>query len=164
MFNSSMPKPVSSALLTLALAGVGIGITGAACASTAYDGNWSVVINTRAGSCPPSVRYGVNIINGQVVNGGNSPVDVQGRVTPRGAVTVMVNSGNASAIGSGRLGHVTGAGMRRGQSSAGSCAGTWVAQRRGYGASPPTYDYYNGGGQPYNGQQPYARGQYGWSR
>jgi hypothetical protein len=121
-------------------------IAAPAIARTPYDGDWSVVIATRGGACPPSVRYGVQIINGIVVNP-SGEAQVQGRVSPNGAVRVTVQAGGQWARGSGRLSSVRGGGVWRGQGNAGFCQGTWVAERRGgYGAEAqgsrgPIYNY-----------------------
>jgi hypothetical protein len=117
-----------------------------AVARTPYDGDWSVVIATRDGACPPSVRYGVQIINGMVVNP-SGQAQVQGRVSPNGTVIVTVQAGGQSASGSGRLSGTRGGGVWRGQGNAGFCQGTWVAERGGgYGAVAqgprgPIYNY-----------------------
>jgi hypothetical protein len=97
----------------------------------AFDGPWSVQINTRSGACDPSLRYGLQISNGVVSNAGGAPIAVSGRVAPSGAVRVSVSSGDQSASGSGRLTRMTGSGTWRGQGSRGFCAGTWVAERHG---------------------------------
>ena len=124
-----------------------IGIAGPAAAQSRYDGNWSVVINTRGGACESGVRYGVQIINGHVVSGGQG-ASVAGRVAPNGAVRVAVQAGGQWANGSGRLGMTRGGGVWRGEGNAGYCRGTWVAQRMGYGAQAqaempgrPLYNY-----------------------
>src|SRR6202035_6121768 len=36
-------------------------------ASSAFDGGWSVLIETRVGECVPTFRYGVQIQNGEVL-------------------------------------------------------------------------------------------------
>jgi hypothetical protein len=119
-------------------------IAAPAIARTPYDGDWSVVIATRGGACPPSVRYGVQIINGMVTSG---QAQVQGRVSPNGAVRVSVQAGGQSASGSGRLSSTRGGGVWRGQGNVGFCQGTWVAERSaGYAAEAqvprrPTYNY-----------------------
>jgi hypothetical protein len=97
--------------------------------SSAFDGGWSVLIQTRSGNCEPSFRYGMQIQNGQILNGGAEQVAVDGRVTPSGAVRVTVAAGNQEAQGAGRLLRTSGDGTWRGQGSAGTCAGTWVAER-----------------------------------
>jgi hypothetical protein len=98
--------------------------------ASAFDGDWSVLIQTRAGACEPSFRYGVRIQNGEVLNGGGAAVALGGRVAPNGAVRVSVAAGDQAAHGSGRLSRTTGGGTWQGQGSRGTCAGTWVADRR----------------------------------
>jgi hypothetical protein len=98
--------------------------------ASAFDGSWSVLIQTQVGDCERAYRYGVQIQNGQVLNAGSEPVALQGRVTPNGAVRVSVAAGNQEAHGAGRLSRTSGGGTWRGQGSRGSCTGTWVAERR----------------------------------
>jgi hypothetical protein len=104
-----------------------------AVAQSRFDGTWSVVIMTRGGACQSGIRYGVQIINGQVV-GGEGGASVQGHVSPGGGVRVSVQAGGQWANGAGHLNPMQGGGVWRGQGSAGYCQGTWVAQRMGYGA------------------------------
>lgn len=123
-----------------------VAVAGPALARNRFDGDWSVVIVTRGGACDPSFRYGVTIADGAVINSGGSPADVRGRVSPNGAVRVSVQSGNQWASGSGRLGRNSGGGVWRGQGSAGTCEGTWIAQRRSNaieaeGPGQPIYNY-----------------------
>ncbi len=131
MFSRTMTRRLHGRFLASVLAVAGAGIAAPALAQTAYDGPWSIVITTRGGTCQPSIRYGVDISNGQIINPAAGTADVQGRVTPKGAVRVTVRSGGAWAVGSGRLGRSAGGGAWRGQGSSGFCDGTWVAQRRG---------------------------------
>src|SRR5580704_15741052 len=98
--------------------------------SSAFDGDWSVLIQTRAGNCDPAYRYGVQIQNGEILNGGGEPVTLEGHVAPSGVVQVSVAAGGQEAHGAGRLSRTSGSGSWRGQGSAGTCAGTWVAERR----------------------------------
>ncbi len=98
-------------------------------ARTVYDGDWGVLNLTRGGACEPAVRCGVQITNGMVIYGGGMAA-VQGRVTRRGSVQVIVRAGNQWANGSGRLGGKRGGGFWRGQGTSGTCRGTWVAERR----------------------------------
>jgi hypothetical protein len=95
-------------------------------APAAFDGSWSVAINTQSGACDPSYRFGVQIIDGNVVYEGRSA----GRVSSNGGVWVNVSQGGQSAAGQGRLSRNYGTGVWRGYGSAGTCAGTWQAQRR----------------------------------
>jgi hypothetical protein len=99
--------------------------------SDAFDGDWSVLIETRVGGCVPSFRYGVRIENGEVLNAGGAPVDVEGRVARSGAVQVSVAAGDQAAYGAGRLSQTSGGGTWRGRGSLGTCSGTWMAERRG---------------------------------
>ena len=147
--SSALSHPLTKQLRTFLRASVfAMGcmtIAAPAIARTPYDGDWSVAIATRGGTCPPSVRYGVQIINGTVVNP-SGQAQVQGRVSLNGAVRVTVQTGGQWASGSGRLSSTRGGGVWRGQGNAGYCQGTWVAQRRtGYSAeaqgSGPVYNY-----------------------
>ena len=148
MFGTTTTKPLHACFLTSALALAGAGIAGPAHGQTAFDGPWSVVITTRGGPCPSSIRYGVNILDGQIINPAGGEADVRGRVTPSGAVSVTVRSGGASAVGSGTLGRLTGGGVWRGQSSSDACDGTWAAQRSGpttaQARGAPLYNYVPG--------------------
>jgi hypothetical protein len=99
-------------------------------ARTDFDGDWSILIVTREGACEATLRYGVNVADGTVINDGGGIATVQGRVTPRGTVRVLVRSGSQWANGSGHLGRNHGGGVWRGQGTSGTCAGTWVAGRR----------------------------------
>jgi hypothetical protein len=95
-------------------------------ALAAFDGDWSVAINTQSGACEPRYRFAVEIINGHVVYEGNPA----GRVSPNGGVVVNISSGGQQAAGQGRLSRNHGTGVWRGNGSAGACAGTWQAERR----------------------------------
>lgn len=94
----------------------------------AFDGAWSVAINTQSGACEPSYRFGVQIINGNVVYEGRAT----GRVSPNGAVHVNISQGDQHAAGQGRMSPGHGNGIWRGYGSAGPCSGTWQAVRRDY--------------------------------
>lgn len=98
-----------------------------AAAAGAYDGNWSVVINTLRGDCDRSLRYSVRIVNNQVVAGEQS-YQAAGRVSPGGEIRVVVAEGGRTASGIGRLAGNNGRGEWR--TSTGQCAGSWTAVRR----------------------------------
>jgi hypothetical protein len=100
-----------------------------AAARTPFDGDWSVMIVTSNGPCAASYRYGMQIANGAVIYEGGL-VDMQGQVTPKGAVRVTVQSGSQWANGYGRLTKTRGGGQWRGQGTSGSCSGNWIAERR----------------------------------
>ena len=113
----------------LTLAGSAAAIS-AAPAHTIYDGAWSVLIVTRSGSCDPTYRYGVQISDGNVIYDGGGPITMQGRVTPKGAVRVIVQGGGQWADGSGTLKRNQGGGVWKGQGASSACAGVWQAERR----------------------------------
>ena len=98
-----------------------------AVAPAAFNGSWSVAINTQSGACEPHYRFAVQIINGNVFYEGRPA----GRVSPNGAVQVNVSSGGQQAAGQGRLSRNYGSGAWRGFGSAGNCTGTWQAGRHG---------------------------------
>jgi hypothetical protein len=129
----SRARLLQTAILALACAAVASPAFARSAARNAFDGDWSVVISTQSGACDPSFRYGVQIADGQVLNGGNSSADVRGQVAPSGLIRVNVQAGGQWANGSGRLERTRGSGVWQGQGSAGACSGTWVAQRQGYG-------------------------------
>jgi hypothetical protein len=114
-------------------------------ARTPYDGNWSVLIVTRSGACQPTVRYGVEIVNGRVMGPVGSGAALRGQVSRTGAVSVSLQAQGQWASGYGRLGGSRGSGRWRGQGTVGSCAGTWVAQRSGLApraeSRAPVYNY-----------------------
>jgi hypothetical protein len=101
-------------------------------AQPSFDGAWSVVIITDYGTCDRAYRYGVQISNGRVFYEGGSGVDIFGRVSPRGQVTVQVRQGDQHAIGTGRLSQASGSGRWSGSSPDRQCAGHWVAERRNF--------------------------------
>ena len=103
------------------------GFASPATSASGYDGLWSVVIVTEQGTCDRAYRYPVRISRGTVLNAGDSPVTITGRVGDNGSLTVTVSHGNQRATGSGRLSGANGAGSWRG----GECSGTWQAERRG---------------------------------
>jgi hypothetical protein len=94
-----------------------------------FDGPWSVLIVTDYGSCDRAYRYGVQISNGRVLAQG-SGVDIFGRVSPRGQVSVQLRQGDNQATGTGRLSETSGGGRWSGASPNQQCGGHWVAERR----------------------------------
>jgi hypothetical protein len=98
---------------------------------TAFDGAWSVVINTHSGPCDPQYRFGVQIVDGNIIHDGGGVANVQGEVAPNGSVWVHVSAGAQAASGQGRLTRDSGTGSWSGQGSAGTCVGSWQAVRRG---------------------------------
>ena len=95
--------------------------------AASFDGPWSVVVVTKKGPCDPSYRYGVMIRGGLVTYQGGGAVNVSGRVSKSGSVSVSVSAAGNSAIGSGRLSAGRGGGTWRGQGPQGACSGVWSA-------------------------------------
>ena len=118
--------PRACATLGVVAVAVVLGFAGPANARTDFDGEWSVVIVTKHGDCERAYRAPITISNGNFINVGVNMVDVSGRVSPDGKLTVRVSRGDKSAVGLGRLTATAGAGSWKG----GSCAGTWTAERR----------------------------------
>ena len=98
---------------------------------SSFDGRWSVVIITDAGTCDRSYRYGLVVSRGRISYAGDSSVMISGGVDPRGRVSVSLRYGQAAAQDSGRLSRSDGGGRWQGASSGSRCSGRWVAERRG---------------------------------
>jgi hypothetical protein len=94
--------------------------------TAAFDGRWSIAIETVKGSCDRGYRVGLDIANGVVAYEGTP----YGRVTANGRVRVHLTIGEQRADGSGRLSQTSGAGVWRGVGSSGKCSGRWSAERR----------------------------------
>jgi hypothetical protein len=95
--------------------------------AASFDGPWSVLVITRSGACDQSYRYGVMIRGSTISYMGGGAVNVSGRVSRSGQVSVSVSASGQSAIGSGRLRDGRGSGTWRGQGPSGGCSGTWSA-------------------------------------
>jgi hypothetical protein len=98
-------------------------------ARTPYDGAWSVLIVTQRGACDRAYRYGIQIVDGNLVYDGGI-VSLTGRVNATGAVRVNVSAGGAQANGSGRLTQRNGRGNWSGRAGGDACSGYWEAERR----------------------------------
>jgi len=109
------------------IATVGTLISSTSFAGPAYDGVWSVLVQTEKGDCDPAYRYPIRIANGHLTNAGDAAFTITGAVAPTGAITVTVSAAGKSASGSGRLAGTEGGGSWTG----GSCSGSWTAERRG---------------------------------
>jgi hypothetical protein len=116
-------------LLVAALA-ASLSATAQAPAAMPFDGVWSVLIVTDAGSCDRGYRYALRIVDGRVTYDDPS-FNVSGRVDARGNVRVTVSAGGQQASGSGRLSGDSGDGRWSGRSSTSQCSGHWEAERRG---------------------------------
>jgi hypothetical protein len=95
-----------------------------------FDGRWSVVIITDAGSCDRAYRYGVRISGGRIHYDGDSAAVINGQVDAHGNVVVSLRYGQSTAGGSGHLSESGGEGRWQGASTSASCSGHWEAERR----------------------------------
>jgi len=101
-----------------------------AAAHASFDGKWSVLIVTDAGTCDRAYRYALRIADGNVTYIDPS-FDVSGHVDPRGHVSVNVSAGAQRANGTGELSGDSGEGQWSGRSASSQCFGHWEAERRG---------------------------------
>lgn len=118
------------ALTVLALATAALWPLPAAQARTPYDGKWSVLIVTDAGTCDRAYRYALDISDGRI-SYDDSSFNVSGHVDGRGHVSVSVSAGGERASGTGQLAASYGRGNWTGHSSTSACSGHWEAERRG---------------------------------
>jgi hypothetical protein len=121
----SLPRILLSALALLAATAPG----SARPAQSSFDGRWSVVIITDAGTCDRSYRYALAVSRGRISYAGDSGVIISGGVDPRGRVSVSLRYGQSAAQGSGRLSGSGGGGRWQGASSSSRCSGHWQAER-----------------------------------
>jgi hypothetical protein len=119
---------VRTSILAVACASAAVST---ATARTAFDGSWSVLIVTEQGTCDRAYRYGVQIVDGNVIYEGGGPINLSGRVAQNGSVRVTVSSSGSQADGAGRLSRSVGRGNWRGRSGSQACSGYWEAERRG---------------------------------
>jgi hypothetical protein len=106
MFDVALRRLMLACVLVLAATVSGSAKT----TRTSFDGSWSVLIITDAGTCDRTYRYGVRIAEGQMHYDGGMGVVLSGQVTPKGNVRVKLSQGDAVAQGSGRLSRSTGSG------------------------------------------------------
>jgi hypothetical protein len=99
-------------------------------AQAAFDGAWSVLVVTESGTCDRAYRYAVNIDKGVVRYAGEAGINLSGKVSGNGAVSVTVRRGEQVANGTGRMNNASGTGKWSGKSGTQQCAGTWEAERR----------------------------------
>lgn len=118
--------------ITLAL-GLGLALAGGAAAATSdgNDGTWSVRMVTDSGLCESSYNYSIAIENGSVrylLQPGDSPTTVSGRIGPDGAVDLDIRRSIAKVDAFGRLNGKSGSGTWK--LSMLGCSGRWTAQKR----------------------------------
>jgi hypothetical protein len=97
--------------------------------SGAYDGLWSVSIQTQAGPCDPSYRDPARIVGGRVTQADNDfSYQISGAVVASGGIAVTVSKGGQNAVGYGKLRGTSGGG--RWSAGGNTCYGTWTAMKR----------------------------------
>jgi hypothetical protein len=121
---------VAAMFIASALAASALWTAPTAVARTSYDGRWSVLIVTDAGTCDRAYRYALNIVDGRVTYDDPS-FEVSGHVDAGGHVSVSVSAGGERASGTGELSGDSGRGRWSGHSSTSACSGYWEAERRG---------------------------------
>jgi hypothetical protein len=124
---TGLARPLAVVLAILAGTALGTRQTPAA---SAYDGQWSVLIITEAGTCDRAYRYPVRVTNGVLKYEGEAGVEISGRVDASGKINATVQRGEQSASGSGRLSASSGTGKWTGKSSTTACTGRWEAEKR----------------------------------
>jgi hypothetical protein len=112
---------VAVALLTAPVA------TPGTATAASYDGLWSVLIITQAGSCDAAYSYPFKVAGGRISSTGS--FDISGRVGGGGAVQVRISAGGPVANGTGSLGAGSGSGRWTAKLSGGNCSGRWQATR-----------------------------------
>jgi hypothetical protein len=115
---------------TIAAVLLGLVVAGKPVAAAGFDGDWTVSVTTDHGSCERSANYDVHVVHGNIIFTSYTAVSLYGRVTPDGAVSVLITRFDDSARGSGRLAQTTGSGAWRGAGKNGPCTGHWEARRR----------------------------------
>jgi hypothetical protein len=98
-------------------------------ARTSFDGYWSILIVTDAGSCDHAYRFGLRIAGGRLFYDGVANVELSGRVDARGNVRVGLRQGDSIAQGTGQLSESSGSGSWQGASPTARCSGHWLAAR-----------------------------------
>jgi hypothetical protein len=102
---------------------IGLPFSAPAIAETPYDGVWNVTVETRAGSCEPSVHYPVTVSDGKISAAG---ADIAGNVRRDGHVRASI--GGAFAIGN--LNGSSGSGKWSSASAGAPCSGRWEASKQ----------------------------------
>ncbi len=100
---------------------------GVASAQQQFNGNRSVEVLTRTGSCSPAYQIPVVIQNGQVSHS-SGVFGLSGGVTSRGVLRGRVGSGSMQARVVGRLSRRSGSGTWE-RSDSLSCSGQWRAEK-----------------------------------
>lgn len=133
MTSKLLLRSLARAVLVIAFAAAAIVFAGApepVRAQASTDGTWSVLIITETGECDRAYRYGIRIEGGKILYDGEAGVSFTGQVESNGQIAAVVQRGEQSATGSGRLSGSKGAGTWKGKSNTGACGGRWEAERK----------------------------------
>lgn len=87
-----------------------------------YDGNWTVTIYTKNGTCEPTSRFPVSIVDGKVA----AQEGLSGSVNSSGIVKVSING----AYANGTMNATTASGKWNGASGGIPCSGRWEAAKQ----------------------------------
>ncbi len=97
-----------------------------------HDGSWNMVVKTTRGHCGV-VQVGLGVERGRVFSTSGwfafYPIDLAGRVTTGGRVSMKAVAGPRTAFGTGRFGRSRAQGTWRGRGPSGLCSGIWTANR-----------------------------------
>ena len=117
---------------TIAATLLGLAVAAQPATAAGYDGDWTVSVTTDHGTCERSSNYDVHVVHGNIIYTSYTAVSLYGRVSPDGAVSVLLTRLDDSARGTGRLSQSTGSGSGswRGAGKDGACSGHWDARRR----------------------------------
>jgi hypothetical protein len=100
--------------------------------AASFDGGWSMVAVTTRGHCG-TIGIGLGVKHGRIYSTGGSfafyPINLGGRVSPSGHVSMRAVAGPRIANGTGRFRQSGGGGTWSGRGPSGLCSGTWSATR-----------------------------------
>jgi hypothetical protein len=125
-----MQNVITKVVVAVALMGFASADKSAAANAADYDGDWTVLVTTKEGTCDRSSSYDVSVSHGHILFNSHTSVTLSGTVSPQGAVSVSIRHFDEGANGSGRLTEHTGIGGWRGAGKDGVCSGRWEAHRR----------------------------------
>ena len=97
-----------------------------------FDGNWSMTAVTTRGHCG-TIPIGMGIAGGRIHSTDGSfafyPIQLGGRVSSSGSVSLKAVAGPRIANGTGHFSSVRGSGTWAGRGPSGLCSGVWSATR-----------------------------------
>jgi hypothetical protein len=97
-----------------------------------FDGNWSMTAVTTRGHCG-TIPIGMGISGGRIHSTGGAfafyPIQLGGRVSASGSVSLTAVAGPRIAHGTGRFSGARASGTWNGKGPSGLCSGVWSAER-----------------------------------